>query len=515
MNKTVSEHKGDHAGRDRLMRNAFVSWGSYLIIVIAGFIMPRLMDIYVGQQLLGIWDFSWAFVNYLTMAGLGLGSSVGRYVARYNSKGEKEKLNTLISTVFTLQLLVTLFVVVVTIIFSLIVPEYILASNDQDAKIAQKVVLFLGFSFAIQMFFDTSRGVLTGCHRWDIYNGLQAASRILITIGMIVVLVSGGSLVELSLVYLVFTVLFESTRAIIALKILPGISRSPKCFSMSYAKKTFQFGIKSIMVAAPGIVTIQTINIMVVASLGPEALAVLARPIALIKHLETFIHKFTFILVPTAGSLQGAGEDDALREFFLTVAKFTFAMTIPAICLLVVFGDHIIELWMGDKYVNWALMMILPIGYLLPISQSAVTSILVGMNKHGIVGGGGLIITIVSLVIGIVIIDSFGWTLERAAILTIIPSLLIHLFLVPSIACKAFKIGVFEYVSRSVFLPIIIGVVYAALLSGARLYLLDDLIVAVLVCIISTVLLVVVYWRYILNSENRSYVLNVVRKKKG
>ncbi|MFN2187883.1 MAG: transporter, partial [Candidatus Promineifilaceae bacterium] len=98
----------DLSGKDRIVKNVFTSWGSHLILIVIGFIMPRMINDHLGQVSLGIWDLSWSFVNYLTLAGFGVGSSVNRYVAKYRSLNDYVSLNKALSSVVFIQFLIAL-----------------------------------------------------------------------------------------------------------------------------------------------------------------------------------------------------------------------------------------------------------------------------------------------------------------------------------------------------------------------------------------------------------------------
>src|SRR5690606_12148260 len=95
--------KADVAGRDRMGRNVAFAWGGYMVNVVTGFIVPRLISAQLGQTTLGIWDFSWSIVSYFGLVQLGLGSSVSRYVAKYRSVGDHHGLNVSVSTVAVFQ----------------------------------------------------------------------------------------------------------------------------------------------------------------------------------------------------------------------------------------------------------------------------------------------------------------------------------------------------------------------------------------------------------------------------
>ena len=82
----------DRSGRDRMAWNIMASWGGHAVFVVAGFLMPRLIDEHLGQSSLGIWDFSWSIVSYFVLAQVGVGSSVNRYISKFRTAGDVDGL---------------------------------------------------------------------------------------------------------------------------------------------------------------------------------------------------------------------------------------------------------------------------------------------------------------------------------------------------------------------------------------------------------------------------------------
>jgi len=66
-------------GRERFGRNVAFAWGGYMVNVISGFLVPRLISDQLGQVTLGVWDFAWSFVSYFGLVQLGRGGSISRY----------------------------------------------------------------------------------------------------------------------------------------------------------------------------------------------------------------------------------------------------------------------------------------------------------------------------------------------------------------------------------------------------------------------------------------------------
>ena len=90
-------------GRERFGRNVAFAWGGYMVNVISGFLVPRLISDQLGQVTLGVWDFSWSFVSYFGLVQLGMGGSISRYVARYRAKNDVAGLNRSVSSIALFQ----------------------------------------------------------------------------------------------------------------------------------------------------------------------------------------------------------------------------------------------------------------------------------------------------------------------------------------------------------------------------------------------------------------------------
>ena len=96
--QSADKPKQDVSGRDRLISNVLFSWASHFVFIIAGFIMPRMIDNHLGQELLGVWDFGWSLVAYFDLIQAGINSSVNRYVARYRAADDMNSVNDTVSS---------------------------------------------------------------------------------------------------------------------------------------------------------------------------------------------------------------------------------------------------------------------------------------------------------------------------------------------------------------------------------------------------------------------------------
>ena len=435
----------DLTGRARLVRNVSTSYLSHLVFVIFGFVLPRTIDEYIGQTALGIWDFGWAFVNYLSLAMVGIGSSVNRFVARYRTSHDNLALNRLVSTVVLIQVLIAAGVFVATAILAYFVPLLYAERLGEYGDVARWVVLFLGSALAVEMLFDAWRGVLSGCHRWDIYNALNAGGYTIASLAMIAALAAGGGLKSMAAVYFLCTLATEVLRYYLARKTCPELEIARKFANWRDAKEVTRFGIKTVLIGLNVILTTQTVNVLVVAHLGPAALAILARPIALVRHVGTLASKYANVLTPTVGSLQSQGNTAVLKAFALQNARLGWLIAIPPLLLLAIVGDLLVGLWMGPGYADWSVALILAAGHILPVAQRPLLHVLIGMNAHGKVAKYSAVAAVIILTAGIVLVNTTGWTLSKAAWLVILPGAVSLGVIVLTQSIRVLEISLAEY----------------------------------------------------------------------
>jgi O-antigen/teichoic acid export membrane protein len=241
--------------------------------------------------------------------------------------------------------------------------------------------------------------------------------------------------------------------------LLKELSVKREFVNLKDIKKMFKFGFKSIITGVPSLLVSQTLNITTASILGPAALAVFARPKALIIHVSTFMNKFSFVLTPMVGSIQATEDVSKIREFLIESVKYSIAFTLPIIIFLALLGDHVLNIWMGPEYAHRNLILILSLGYFLPISQGPCLRVLMGINKHGKLAIVNLLLTLVLLPLGIFIVYQIGWSLVNVALLTSFILTLTLGVITPIFACKAIGIRLSEYIVKSFTKPVLIGLV--------------------------------------------------------
>lgn len=498
----------DLSGRDRLVWNTVVSWASHFALVVSGFIMPRMIDHFIGQVSLGIWDFCWSFVNYINLVGLGVGASVSRYSAKHRAEGEIHKLQALVSSVALIQAFMAIAAILITVTIVIVLPKFYSGALHGELETAQKAIGILGMVIAVQLFFDSCRGVITGHHRWDIHNGLHAGGSISALILMTVSLVAGFDIVGLAIGYSIAMIGTELVRVYVASRVAPDVKFSYRHATKENSKQALTFGIKNIFIHLPPVILTQSVSLVLVRELGPALLAVYSRPLALVRHILTFMNKYTHMLMPTAGAME-KNQLDELKEFYVATTKYSLSFTLPALATLFIYGDLVLYVWMGEGYANATLMAILALGYLLPISQDVSMRMVIGTNNHGMIAIINFVVVVALFGILYLFFSRSGWDLESFALLLTVPLTVVYGILMPLYACKKLKVSVMTYISKGLVLPTLAATPFIGLLAVSRFSFGNQMYLgAAVLAVLSVVVLAIVYFRMLLETEQKNRLLN-------
>ncbi|MBL7145000.1 MAG: oligosaccharide flippase family protein [Phycisphaerae bacterium] len=489
----------DLTGRDLLVSNVVFSWAAHFVFIIAGFILPRMIDRRLGQELLGVWDFGWSLVSYFGLVQAGVGSSVNRYIAKYRAAGDISGVNRIASTAFCIQNLAGMLVFGLTIAVSLLLPQLFGARLGENVVDAQWVVFFLGASMGIQMCFAVFAGVLTGCHRWKLHNIIKSGWHAATVAGMIVALLMGAGLPSLAGIVFAGLVLGGVTRVLLAHRVCEGLRLRPSLVGWRTIKKLFIFGGKTLIPSVSNLLLNQTTSVLIVAFLGPAALALFARPRSLVRHMNTLINKMAMTLTPTAGSLQSTGNLKEIRELLITSVRYSLYMVLPMVLVLIVFGGAIMQFWMGPRYANALIPAILAAGYLTTMVQLPVLSILAGLNAHGRAGIAQFIASLCTAGLTVLVLRGLGLGLVGTAVAVTLPLTIMNVTYLPFLICRRVNLDMRRYFLAVTAGPAVHVLPFAICLVVARLVFKAEPLMGLLWGgAIGGAVLAVLYWRYVL-----------------
>lgn len=487
-----------------LRRSVLANWAWYAVVVLSGFLVPRLVDRHQGQEILGVWDFGWSLVVYVSFLSFGVTSAVNRYVAGFRASADWTGLNQTVSSSLLLLSAAACLGLVLAGGLAMAVPWLLPDTPAGHVRTAQWCVLLLAANSAVQLPAGVFNGIITGLERFDLLNVIRISRDLAVLVGMAVALLTGRGLVTMACVLIAGEVLGTIAKWAVARRICRELHVSPRYCSRRVMGDLLSFGGKTVIQSAARAGIYQGVSLLVGVLSGPAALAVFARQRALVLHLLRFVKQYAQVFIPRSSILHARQDHDRQRETLVQSTRYGLYITLPFILVLLLMGGPLLSVWMGPAYEAPLVLGILALGHLPAVSQLGVYSILMGLNRHGRAAWFDLAAAVVGLAAAALALGPMEWGLTGAALAVSVPVALSGGVILPIYACRVVDLRVGTYARRTLPGPVAACAPLALLLIAARLAWPASPLTALTAGLsVGGVVTVVIYWQRILPSRPR------------
>lgn len=499
-------------GQDQLAKNAIINWSAQFITIIAGFILPRIISDTIGKEELGIWDFAWSMVSYFRLISGGVVSSINRFIAKYNAVDDNKMLNEFVSTAAVVVRAMGVIILMVSILY-LVAPFSILSHGKYELLSRSRYPVFLiGIGIAIEISASVYSGLLTGSHRWDIYNYIKVATLFLSLVLSIIALKAGGGIIHLAVCQMGAESAGRFAVMIVTRRYFPDLKINLKLFRREVAKNIIVFSSKSYINVIAAFLSNQTVSVLVGGVCGPAVLAVFMRPRSLLRRVGTLVQKYAMLLVPTVSSLQAVGDMKGIRDIALSATTFAISVGLPIITTIMLLSKDILQIWMGDGYNSGFLTAIIGLGTLFEISYMPLYRIMLGMNQHGRLVSINLITSACAVLFTFLTLKYHTFNMEYIGLAITVPVIISQGVIVPVISCRVLKVSIVKFLVDVWKKPVLCLIPYLGLLmvlrnlTGVTLY-----IKMVLLLSVGFILIISAYWLILFSPEIKLKVINKIQ----
>lgn len=458
------------AGRatEGMARNVLANWSGHFLIVVSGFVLPRLINDQIGQERLGVWDFGWSAVAYLSLLTTGIGSSVNRFVARHRAMADWEGLNRSTSSSAGIFLTTGAVAAAITVALTILLPRFLPESFTPYVREAQWVVLFLGLASAVSMPAMVYHGVISGCRRYDVAMYAEAGSHLLIIAGIVTALLMGGGLAPLAIIVFAGRSLEGFLKYRLAHRVCPELSMTPRLVTLASIKELAFFGGKYFLTQIARIFMYQGNSMLVAFFVGPAAMPVYARSIALVLHADKLLFQFARVLIPTASNAQAGADNRAMTTLALNAARCSTFIALPVVMILVILGGSLLRIWMGAQYAKLPLLEILALGHLAGLTQAGAFYTLLGMGRHGRPALAMLVAAVVCVAASWVCLGVFHLGLTSVAVSIAVCVFCVNAFVIPVVIARSIDVPVTRYIHETLVQALAPTMPFALCLLVAR-----------------------------------------------
>jgi len=334
----------------QLVLNTLTGWGSVLARSALAFVMVPFLLKQLGQSGFGIVGLLTVLHSFSEVADLGLRQALGRELAEQAARQDHRAFNTLASTGFFLCLLIGSIVATACLCFApdLItffkVPEHLQPMATQAVRIYGTGAFLLSFAGAV------FPAAITSVNRCDLRNNIEAGTRIITGIVLIIVLsyTSNGLLgwVLVTLAGQAIT-LWLYIRA--AYRTTPWIQVSWRHVRRDTASSLLQFGWKVYVMQLTNIVSERSDPLVISRFFGPASVALYTPGGQLAGIIRPILQTLAAQLTPLA-TIQHVDNARQNQQRMLTDGtRFTVLLGTLFFVGLFVFADPFCALWVGKS----------------------------------------------------------------------------------------------------------------------------------------------------------------------
>jgi O-antigen/teichoic acid export membrane protein len=370
--------------------NTLTGWGSVLVRTgLAFYIVPFLL-LHLGREGYGVVGLLAVLLGLAQAADLGLGSALGRELAEQVARKDQDAFNQLASTTMLLCVAIGA-VLVVTCFFA--APAWVTFFNVPEALRDTSINLVRIYgcgAFFCSLIRPVFMGVLTSHFRYDFANNIQAASRILASIMLIVLLqITNWGLYAWVGVLLVSELLALCALIVMAKRVCPEFVLNPKHIRVSRAQSLFRLGWQVYILQLANVIAEKSDPLVIARFFGPLGVALYSPGARLSATLRPLVLALSDQLHPFATRQHVNNEWDKQQKMMLFGTKYTLFLGALSSTMLFAFADPFCAIWLktslGEDYLIAAqIVRLWAVIDFLVCTASLQWPILLGMKRLGV-----------------------------------------------------------------------------------------------------------------------------------
>jgi O-antigen/teichoic acid export membrane protein len=505
----------------RLVHNTLFNVVALVSNAVIGFLLVRFFLGRLGESRYGVWLIVGSLFKYRGILGMGLNSSVNRYVPVYMAKNDPDGVQRVVSTASAFFMSMAAAGILLALVIYRNVDSWFVIRPDLLTD-AGWVVLLAGGSLAFSMPLQSFSAVLSGLQRYDLLNLAELSCVILRTIMIVALLLHGYGLIAMAVVFGTSEIVMRLAQYAFVRKLLPDLSVSIKSVDLRLLREMLAYGINTFLYIA-GVIIICKANEWVIGitldtALIPQFYAVTAAVLILYQ----LVQGFTRAVKPAVSDLDARDDHVRIKEVAFLTQKYCLLLIIPGVCFLVVMGREFLWLWVGERFQNpvqtidrmTTMLNILTIGLGLLFAQYSNFIVLVGRGEHKIFGILSICTALACVVAAVFSVKVLNRGLVSIAWSTFVPTALISGLILPMYFNRKMNISAREAAVR-VWLLALLGSLPGVLLICIWKHLAAPDSWPEILAVVASVAVVTVAGAWFLSMESveRRRFLRVVRRR--
>jgi O-antigen/teichoic acid export membrane protein len=382
-------------------------------------------------------------------------------------------------------------------------------------NLARLCLIGVGISQAIGFLFIVQSAILFGAGRLDLMTGFGMAISTAAAIIQAVLVVNGYGLLELAATMVASTVASGCVGRYIISKHFPDITVRMRSATRSMALELLKFGSRNSVIAICGTVAFNADTLIIGLLLPVSNVTHYAVASKLTNLVRTVATKPIDVLTPAYAHSHALKDTGRQFRLYTESVATALALALPFVVVLCVFGDRIINAWMGPGHgASYPVLVTLALVLALQLQGHANFAIMTATERNVLLMKVVVVGAPVNVLLSVIFTHTFG--LLGPALGSLVTVAILDAVILPLRTCKDFGFSYREYLSYSI-IPMLMPTCVTLLLAVImRHYVIQPGGVLLMLSCASTVLIFWCLWLgFSVGATRRESYLRRVRSMVG
>lgn len=457
-----------------VLRAVATSWISVIANTVVSILLTPYVLHHLGDEAFGLWILTTNLVGYYGFFDIGVRASILRYVSKYKTLGDLDRVNEVVASAFYYYLGACVLIVLASW-FSVDWVSRFFAIHQAILAPFKSLFLLAGVIQGLSLPLIVFASSLEAAGRYDQVYTTSVGCLMGRVVAVIWVLKAGGGLFAVGAATLLSQFVVYCIQVPLAVRAHPGLSIKPKWIRKSVFRDMLSYGSVSLAVGVAERMRSYMYPILIAKILTAAAVTLFSLPVKILAFIGEGIGTMTQIVNPLSSQFDARNDFASLRELIVLSVQSAFLIFVPFAAFLITFGREVLIAWVGRPYVSaYPLLVLLTLGIGVSATQFCIQSMLFGIERHRRLiwyrAAEGLSITFLGAIAlrfwGLI---GFAWVIAVTLLAT-------SLFFVPRHGCKVLGLPLRLYLMEGCLKPCILALPAVALfISLPHILVIDSL----------------------------------------
>jgi len=440
--------------KKQILKNVGSSWSALAINVIVGIFLSPFIVHHLGDAAFGIWVLIFSITGYYGLFDLGIRSSIIRYVSKYTATDDREKLAQFVNTALFTYTAIGVVCMAVTALLSSSVEHFFKIPPEMHSQ-TRLLLLMVGASVSLGFPLGVFGGMLEGLQRFYILNWTSIGATLTRAALIVYFLNRGYGLLTVALVTILLPIFSSVLRGIIVFRYCP-VPLGLQYVNRDSFRHMANYGGTTFLVLVAVRLRFRTDELVLGTMMSTIAVTWFNFGARIVDYANEFVSSLAQVFVPMSSQSEAVGNLDRVRKIYIAGNRACAFLILPITAILILFGKHIIRIWVGARYVphSYPVLVVMIIPFALMLSQAASSRILFGLGKHQTLAAVAVIEGIANLILSIALVRPLG--IVGDALGTAIPLSFTCLVFLPRHMKKQIGVPVGTFLREAYTLPILL-----------------------------------------------------------